>query len=84
MLIKSDHVLYRSNYGACFYLPFNGFTLIPANRPSSSWRCSSHLFLQLQNFLLSGFTGTIFFTIGKGKMAWEMRPKYSQGIPKPE
>lgn len=84
IVFKSDHVFYRPSYDPCSYLCSNEFTLICANRSSSYWRCISHLFLKLHNFLLSVFPGIGFLTTGQGKVAWEMKPKCSQDNCKPE
>lgn len=84
MLTKCDRVSYWFNYNTYFYLPSNGFTLIHANKPSSSWRYSPRLFYELKNFLISKSTDLIFSDTGQRKMSLETRDKFSQSIPKPE
>lgn len=60
------------------------FISAPMGLPWSMLIDGPHTCSVMHNFLLSMFTGIVFLTTGQGKVAWEMRPKCSHNIPKPE
>lgn len=60
------------------------FISAPMGLPWSVLIDAPHTCSLVHHFLLSVFTGIVFLTTGQGKVAWEMRPKCSHDIPKPE